>query len=203
MQEAAHRMADDAATAATGGSPGKGGTPDQATSAQQAQQQDGTGGTPGQGGTPGHADDYTELRESIRKERELREAAEKRLKAIEEKDLPEAERTAKRLSELEVSNAELNRQLQQERTRSRVTAAAQRLGFADPDDAMSLIDAEDLVIEDGYPKNTDKVLKDLLAKKPYLASSTARATGSAEGGVRGGGRTSDMNQLLRQAAGRT
>lgn len=196
-------MPDDATTAATGGSPGKGGMPDQATPAQQAQQQTATDGTSGQGGTPSQPDQYAELRESIRKERELREAAEKRLKAIEEKDLPEAERAARRLAEMEKSNADLVSQLQQERTRSRVVSAAQRLGFADPEDAMSLIDTGDLEIVDGYPKNTDKVLKDLLAKKPYLASSTARATGSAEGGVRGGGRTTDMNQLLRQAAGRT
>jgi lysyl-tRNA synthetase class II len=196
-------MPDDATNAATGGSPGKGGMPDQATPAQQAQQQTATDGTSGQGGTPSQPDQYAELRESIRKERELREAAEKRLKAIEEKDLPEAERAARRLAEMEQSNADLVSQLQQERTRSRVVSAAQRLGFADPEDAMSLIDTGDLEIVDGYPKNTDKVLKDLLAKKPYLASSTARATGSAEGGVRGGGRTTDMNQLLRQAAGRT
>jgi hypothetical protein len=124
-------------------------------------------------------------------------------KAAEDAKLSEVERATKRATAAEQELASLRQQLTDERVQSRVMAAAQRLGFADPGDAYQLLDRADLVIEDGQPRNVDKLLKELLTKKPYLASSTARATGSAEGGVRGGIRTTtDMNALIRQAAGR-
>jgi hypothetical protein len=142
-------------------------------------------------------------REAQRLRAELKGFQDAQRKADEAK-LSDAERSTKRMAELERQNEDLTRSLLEERLMSRVMAAAQRLGFADPGDAFSLIDQGDLVIEDGYPKNVDKVLKDLLTRKPYLASTTARASGSAEGGVRGTSRPgNDMNALIRQAAGRS
>jgi hypothetical protein len=55
---------------------------------------------------------------------------------------------------------------------------------------------------EGRPKNVDRLLTALLRDMPELSSATARATGSAEGGVRGGSSTANMNDLIRSAAGR-
>ncbi len=195
-------MTNDAANAATGGTPGDGGIPAQAA-AQQAQQQTGTGATPGDGGTPAHPEDTTNLRGALQKERERAEAAEKRLKELTEKDLPEAERTKRRLDELETTNRTLVQQLQTERIQSAVIAAATRLGFADPADAYSLLPADAIELEDGKPKGVDKALKELLTRKHYLASSSARASGSVDQGAKGGSKTdNDFNAMIRRAAGR-
>lgn len=143
---------------------------------------------------------------SLEEARKLRAEARSlrdRLKVIEERDVPEAERSKRRLEELERSNEGLVRELQQERIQSRVLAAATRLGFADPADAYSLLPDDALEVADGVPRNVDQALKRLLEKKPYLASSTVRATGSAEGGARGApAGEPNMNQLIRRAAGR-
>lgn len=144
---------------------------------------------------------------SLEEARKLRAEAKglrDRLKAIEEKDLPEAERTKRRLDELETSNRTLTQQLQTERVQSAVIAAATRLGFADPADAYSLLPADAIEVEDGKPKGVDKALKELLARKPYLASSSARASGSVDQGSKGGSRSdsNDFNAMIRRAAGR-
>jgi hypothetical protein len=151
-------------------------------------------------------------REAIRREREARDIAVKenrelktRLKALEDKDLPEAERTSKALAEAERRNADLETRLAQMTVRTAVVAAAQRAGFADPEDAYRLIDMASVEFDaEGNPKGVDNILAGLLRTKPYLAASHIRTTGSADAGTGGpasGG--TDMNQLIRQAAGRT
>jgi hypothetical protein len=149
-----------------------------------------------------------EREDAVREARNLRnrlKAFEDAKTAADQAKLSDTERSAARQSSLEAENTALKQQLRDERTRNRIVGAAQRLGYADPSDAFRLIDRSELEYdEEGNPKHVDKLLGDLLRSKPYLANAAARVTGSADGGVRGGAANQpDMNQMLRQAAGRT
>jgi hypothetical protein len=67
-------------------------------------------------------------------------------------------------------------------------AEAARLGFADPDDAMRLLDRATLEFEDdGSPRNVGTQLAALAKSKPYLLN--IRPVGSFDTGL-GGGRQS-------------
>lgn len=124
----------------------------------------------------------------------------------EEAKLSEAERLSRRHAELESENGTLKSQLREERTRNRVLSAASRLGYRDPGDAFSLLDRSSLEYgDDGEPKHIDRLLGELLRAKPYLGNTALLPRGgSGEGGPRGGADAGPgMNDLLRQAAGRT
>lgn len=147
-------------------------------------------------------------RAAIAREREAAKAAKAeakdyrdRLKALEEKDLPEAERTAKERDTLRSDNERLTNELRQERLTNAVVMAASRLGFADPADAVRLIDVE--YDDDDKPKDVDTKLAALLQSKPYLKSTMARASGSGDGGNTGAPTTAaDFNTDIRRAAGK-
>lgn len=215
-----------AAAGATGAMPGAGAMP--ATGQPQAGAQPATGAAPGQPATGQPAtgdgeqqpnttdsDGLTEAgRKAIAAERDAAAAAkaalkeaQAELKAIKDKDLPEAERQAKRLTEAETENAQLKQQLQEERTRGAVLSAAARLGYADPADAFRLIDPASIELDgDNRPKNVDGLLTKMLEDKPYLKAAAARvaAGGSADGGNAGGAPSgaNDMNSQIRRMAGR-
>jgi hypothetical protein len=182
--------------ATTGGMPGVGGMPPQA--AEQQTQQDGTGARPEDGGKP---DDAAELREALRKEREIRATAEKRLKAIEEKDLPEAERTKR---DLERTTQERDG-WRSKAHKADVAWQAAQVGFANPRLAYAaLVEFDMLELNaDGDPVNVDTALKRLLKDNPGLASAAARPTGDIGQGTRSAAPAGDdMNRLIRRAAGR-
>lgn len=133
------------------------------------------------------------------RERQREEADRKAQEAL----LTEAERSTRHTKELEEQVTSLTQALRVERVRGSVISGAQRLGFADPADAVSLLDSSALEFDDdGRPKNVERLLSKLLADKPYLASGGVRVSGSAEGGVRGSTTPTDMNLAIRQAAGR-
>lgn len=140
--------------------------------------------------------------EAARKLRSENQSLRERLKAIEDKDLPEAERTKRERDE-----AVRERDAARVEVRKRdVMLEAAALGFSNPRLAYAAVVEMGLLEldRDGYPTNTEAALKKLLRDNPNLASTTARASGSAEGGVRGTGKagTTDMNAMIRQAAGR-
>lgn len=181
-----------------------GGKPDDATQTPAT----GDGGNAATGTTAGD-DGLTDAgRSAIDKEREARKVAEKnakelgaRLKAIEDKDLPEAERVVKERDTLKSDNERLTGELRQERLTTAVVMAASRLGFADPADAVRLVDVE--FDDDDKPKDVDAKLAALLKAKPYLASAAARTSGSADPGNAGGASTgNDFNSEIRRAAGK-
>lgn len=196
---------------AAGGTPGAGGTPAQANG-QDGQPQPTPDPKRDAGGT-GQGDGQDELaglRSALRAERDARREADRqagelagRIKALETKDLPEAERDKRELAEL---RERVKAQETRERTlilRAAVTTTAARLGFADPVDAYRLLDTDEIEFDkSGEPKDVDKRLADLLRSKPYLASAAARPTGSADGGQRGATLANDMNAAIRRAAGR-
>lgn len=151
-------------------------------------------------------------RTAIQREREntanaRREAKElrDRIKALEEKDLPAAEKNARELAETKATNERLMGELRRERLSNAVMLSAARLGYADPMDAFRMIDADTVEFDDnGAPKDIETKLRAILDAKPYLKSTAVRPSGSADGGNNGGqpSGAADMNQLIRQAAGR-
>jgi cell wall-associated NlpC family hydrolase len=131
-------------------------------------------------------------------------AAKQALTELQNASLTEAERRDKRLAALELERSDWERERQDMQTREAVTVTALRLGYADPADAYSLINRSAIEFDDtGKPRNVDKLLTDLIAAKPYLAGAS-RPGGSFDGGPRGVPASgTNMNDMLRRAAGRT
>lgn len=195
---------------------GKGGTPSPGSATdsaaddnkgnQGAQQSNGSGGTPdAEGGTQDSAAGDTEaLRKALKAERESRRDLEKRLKAIEEKDLPDADKARTRVTELEEENKSLAEQLVRERTSNAVTRAAASLGIVDVEVASLLLEQEDTIDydDDGKPTNVEAALKALIAKRPFLVKANQQNADAAAGTRTSGGPVKSMNDLIRRAAGR-
>jgi len=98
-------------------------------------------------------------------------------RAAEDAKLSEAERLQNRLAELEREQAMYQQERQERTVRYEVMLAASRLGCVDPEAAFQLLDWASLEFEDdGKPKNVDKALADLLAKRPYLRAGQNTST---------------------------
>jgi hypothetical protein len=133
-------------------------------------------------------------------ERDARRDAEKRAKAAEDElkklkdaSLSENERRDKRLADLERAETDWQRERQDLVLRSSVERQAVKLGFADPTDALGLLDRTSIEYEpDGSPRNVEQLLTALAKGKPYLLAQR-RSAGSFDTGTGGG----------QSAAGRT
>ena len=102
---------------------------------------------------------------------------EAKVKADQDAKLSEAERLQNRLAELEREQAMYQQERQERTVRYEVMLAASRLGCVDPEAAFQLLDWASLEFEDdGKPKNVDKALADLLAKRPYLRAGQNTST---------------------------
>ncbi|NPV85997.1 MAG: hypothetical protein HPY45_08325 [Anaerolineae bacterium] len=113
---------------------------------------------------------------------------ESKVKADEEAKMTEQERLQKRLAELERKEIEYQQSLQARTLEYEVKLHAARLGVVDPEAAYRLLDLKQIEFdEDGKPANLEKVLKELVAKKPYLAGqqSVISPTNPAQGRVSG------------------
>lgn len=189
----------------TGGTPGTDGTSAQAGQAASQSQGNATGGKPGSDGTSGQADDTSGLKSALQREREGREAAERELKNLKEKDLPEAERKQRRLSELEAAERSWATERQDLRMEAQAVRLASKLGFADAEDALGWLarNRDQVEFDDkGSPTNLERLLRELLKTKPHYVADAVRPRGSAEGGARGTGAPVDFNAAIRRAAGR-
>ncbi len=120
-----------------------------------------------------------EAAENRRKFREVEQA----LRQLEEAKLSETEKLQKRLVELEKQLAEYERERQERTLKYETMLAASRLGIVDPEAAYKLLDLAEIDFdEDGRPRNIEKALRDLLAKRPYLAGgSSGSPTNPAKG----------------------
>jgi hypothetical protein len=172
----------------------------EAQAAEGAQPQEGTTGA-AQVAEPSL--DPTALQRELAEAR--REAAKYRtdLRKVTDAQLSESERLQRRVTELEQERAESAARDRERAIGLAALEAAGRLGFRDPDLAVRLVDPSAVeVSDDGSPKNVERLLADVLARSPYLARpGTAADFG---GGVRGSGPSgTDMNRLIRRAAGRT
>jgi regulator of replication initiation timing len=132
-------------------------------------------------------DEAKKLRQEAQSLRKRLATLEEAAKAADEAKLSETERLTRKASDLERQLAERDVALKDRTVLASTVEAAARLGFANPRLAHRLLDHSEIEFEaDGTPSNIDALLKDLLRAEPYLASAHARATGSIDGGSRGG-----------------
>jgi flagellar biosynthesis GTPase FlhF len=136
--------------------------------------QQGAAGAQGQEPERFDAEYVKKLRsEAAEYRRRLREL-EQTVKQHEESKLSETEKLQKRLAELEREQANYQRERQERTLKYEVMLAASRMGIVDPEAAYKLLDLASIEFEeDGTPKNVEKALRDLIAKRPYLASGAA------------------------------
>jgi hypothetical protein len=148
---------------------------------------------------------------ALDREREARRQAERdmkelraKVKAFEEKDLPEAERKDNEIRELRATIERMESDRRDGQLREAVLSSATRLGYIDPEDGLHLLDRNAITYtDDGRPKNVDKLLTELLSAKPHLGGRPRQ--GGAWGGSDGGSNRpgTDMNREIRRAAGRS
>lgn len=124
-----------------------------------------------------------EAAEYRRRMREL----EGQVKQYEEARLSETERLQKRLAELERELTHIQQERQERILRYETMLAAQRLGIVDPEAAYRLLDLSSLEYDDaGQPTNLEQALKQLVAKKPYLAGQGQLSAGAPTNPATGG-----------------
>lgn len=86
--------------------------------------------------------------------------------------MSETEKLQAQLAELTRGVEERDARIKAMDLRAAVNRSASKLGFADPEDALSLLDASAIeYAEDGKPRNLDHLLGDLIRAKPYLKAS--------------------------------
>lgn len=176
---------------------------DQGDQGQQGNQP-GTGND--QGGTPDIQDPQAVLAalnkanaEAAKFRRDLAQA-QQRIKAFEDEKLSDSQKLEQQVRELQTKLDQAESRARTQALQGEVSAVASKLGFLNPGVAHRLIDQEAIEYDDaGKPKNVEALLRDLVKAEPYLAR-----TGSADAGSgrRSGGSGGNMNQLIRQAAGR-
>jgi hypothetical protein len=190
------------AQAAPGSQPQVGASQAQAADAQSSQA-DGADNASGTEDVAALRRELEEARRLAARDRTERRKLEEAIKATEDAKLPEQERLQRRLADLERQASSHEQERRDWQVREAVTRSASKLGYADPVDAFALLDRSALEFaDDGTPKNTDRLLADLLRAKPYLAGGT-RPMGSFDGGVRGQpAKGRDMNAEIRAATGR-
>lgn len=142
--------------------------------------------------------------EEARKLRSEANSLRRRLKDLEDQakakadaELSDNERLSKRASELERQLAERDQTLQETRIRSATVEAAARLGFADPEDAMRLLNHASLEFdENGSPTNVEQQLAALAKTKPYLLGRKVPSFDTGSGGSEpAGGRIYTLAEL--------
>jgi len=175
------------------GSGAAGATP-QAPAAPAAGTDGPAGATPAPGATPGAAQpaaatppaSSSGLEAALAAERKRAAAFEKQLKDLQDRDLSETEKLRKQVADQERAITERDQREQETKIRMATVSAAARLGFADPDDAVKLLDRSALAFDEaGAPTNVSDLLGALLKAKPYYASSAARPSGSMDLGTTG------------------
>lgn len=138
--------------------------------------------------------------EAAENRKKLREI-EAKVKAEEEAKMTEHERLQKRLTELEYKEAEYLQSLQARTLEYEVKLSAAKLGIIDPEAAYKLLDLKQIEFdEDGKPTNVEKVIRELITKKPYLAGNS----GSFSAGNHARNRSGEMDAVViaaRRAAG--
>ncbi len=104
------------------------------------------------------------------------------------------------LAELQKQLATEKGQRQEQSLRLATVTAATKLGFRNPELAYRLLDQGAVTFDpEGAPKNVEKLLTDVAKAEPYLVADTD--FGGGQRGATPGGKA-DMNDLIRQAAGR-
>jgi len=99
------------------------------------------------------------------------DAIKKRLDDLEDKDKTAVEKATSDLQKANDALTATQDALKAERLERAVDRAASKLGFIDPDDAVRLLDKDQIEYDDGgKPTNVEKLLKALAAAKPHLVN---------------------------------
>ncbi len=129
------------------------------------------------------------LRFESAKYRKRAQDAEAEVKKHDQEQMSELEKAQSEATDAVAKAEGLENLLAGERTRNTVTLEATKMAFQDPADALSLIDVNDLNIDDETKRPTTKsvqgALKTLVKEKPYLVKEAPKP-GSADGGASGG-----------------
>ena len=129
------------------------------------------------------------IRSESAKYRKRAQDAEEQVKKHDQDQMSELEKAQSLATDAEAKVEGLENLLAGERTRNAVTLEATKMAFQDPADALSLIDVNDLNIDDETKRPTTKsvqgALKTLVKDKPYLVKEAPKP-GSADGGAGGG-----------------
>jgi len=134
------------------------------------------------------ADYVRKLRAEAAEYRKRLRELEGKVKADEEAKMTEQEKLQKRLAELERKEAEYQQVLQARTLEYEVKLQASELGVVDPEAAYRLLDVKQIEFDDdGKPVNLERVLKELVAQKPYLVASGGMPspTNPAQGRISG------------------
>lgn len=114
--------------------------------------------------------------QSLRERAKRLEELETKERQRQEAELTEAQKAQKRAEAAEAERDAARRDLAAARLERAVSAAASRLHFVDPDDALALLDRAALDIDDATgapdPDKLERALTALLKRKPYLAAPT-------------------------------
>jgi len=156
------------------------------------------------------ADDYAELKESIRKERDARRAIEKEATELRrfrdertKAEQSETERLAAREKTVADQEQRITERLRASILRDEVSSAvtAEKITLNAPvGDVLRFIESDAVEWDGETPKNVRSLLRELVKGRPYLAS---RRTGSADGGAgQDQAGPQSMNDLIRSRVGR-
>lgn len=141
------------------------------------------------------------IRSESAKYRKRAQDAEEQVKKHDQDQMSELEKAQSLATDAEAKVEGLENLLAGERTRNTVTLEATKMNFQDPADALSLIDATDLNIDEETKRPTTKsvqgALKTLVKDKPYLVKEAPKP-GSADGGA--GGKAGDLTEEEKIAA---
>lgn len=141
------------------------------------------GSTPPAGDTPPtdtpSVPDVATLQKELTAARKEAAAFRTKLKHFEDKDaaakqaqMSEAEKLQAQLADLQRAVEERDQRLKEADLRDAVKGSANRLGFADPADALAMLDRDAIEYsDDGRPRNLDHLLGEILRSKPYLKAS--------------------------------
>ena len=153
-------------------------------------------------------EDVTGLKTALQSERDARKNAEKtardlqiRLTAIENSGKSESDKLTARLEALEKDNATKGLAIRERDAKDAARAAAKTAGAPDGDLVYRVIRSDLEFDDDGKPSNLKALIDDLKQTTPHLfKAASTRVDGGAGTGSNPG--KSDMNAMIRQAAGR-
>jgi hypothetical protein len=182
-----------------GGGAGEAGGSGSSTAGGSGSTDSGTNGGQGQ-------DDPAALRRELEAARNEAAKSRRELQKLRQASETEQERRERELAEAREAATSSSASLRTLRVENAVLRQAASFGIVDPDAAATLLRLPDDAFTDAGEVDPDKVkagLRELVKGKPYLVRQGGAAAGDGGAGDRqSGDRTTSMNDLIRQAAGR-
>jgi len=115
-------------------------------------------------------------------------------KALEDKNLSDSEKLLAQVKAVETQHESLKAELKAERVRTAILTKATELGFASPEDALSLTNLADIEVKDGKVSGFDKSLVALAESGRLAMKDAQRSDGLGTPQGRGRPASSDVGQ---------